>query len=368
VTLAGFTNRIASGFRTSAALGLRPLTTPVMLFIPLGILLGPQASGVLNEAALAHLDFVVTIVLSTLGVFIGVAAGREVRSALRLFASATIEGGITILIVAAALSLLLAAWVIPLDLPYPLVALALGVCASSSAAPSPEAGDAPGQIAARVADLDDVLPIVIGGMVLVLAGPVQRPVLESAALTVGVGLIVGLGGWLLLERASGPAERAVFVLGSLAMLGGAPAYLGLSPLLAGMSAGLLWVLAPGQADVLVARELRKVQHPLIVLLLITAGAGLKPTAAGVWLFAPYVVFRFAGKIVGGWTASRIAPDVAPSDLGVYLIPPGVIGLAFALNLQQVAHLAATPLVLAVALGAIACEALAFFITPVHRSA
>jgi hypothetical protein len=368
VTLAAFTNRITGGFRTSAALGLRPLTTPVMLFIPLGIILGPQASGVLSEEALAHLDVVVSIVLATLGVFIGVAAGREARSALRLVAAATIEGGMTILIVAAALAVLLRIWGIPLDMSYSLAALALAVCASASAAPSVEAGDERGQIAARVADLDDVLPIVLGAMVLVLAGPVQRPVLQHAALTVGIGMAIGVGGWLLLERPSGPAERAVFVLGSLALLGGAPAYLGLSPLLAGMSAGLLWVLAPGQADVLVARELRKVQHPLIVLLLITAGAGLKATAVGVWLFAPYVVFRFAGKILGGWTASRIAPGIAPSGLGAYLIPPGAIGLAFALNLQQVAHEAATPIVLAVALGAIACEALAFFVTPVRRSA
>jgi hypothetical protein len=44
----------------------------------------------------------------------------------------------------------------------------------------------------------------------------------------------------------------------------------------------------------------------------------------------------AGKLVGGWLASRMAPGVAPSDLGAYLIPPGVIGVAFALNLQQVA--------------------------------
>ncbi|HSC28121.1 MAG TPA: hypothetical protein VLD67_12650, partial [Vicinamibacterales bacterium] len=72
-------NRMAAPLRSKAALGLRPFTAPVMVFIPLGILLGPRVLGVLSEAALAHLDTVVSIVLATLGVFIGMAAGREGR-------------------------------------------------------------------------------------------------------------------------------------------------------------------------------------------------------------------------------------------------------------------------------------------------
>jgi hypothetical protein len=59
-----------------------------------------------------------------------------------------------------------------------------------------------------------------------------------------------------------------------------------------------------------ADDLQKVQHPLVVLLLLTAGAALTPGTAGLWLFAPYVLFRMAGKLLGGWLASRIAPGVA----------------------------------------------------------
>jgi hypothetical protein len=115
-------------------------------------------------------------------------------------------------------------------------------------------------------------------------------------------------------------------------------------------------------------DLRKVQHPLVVLLLLTAGAGLQTTLAGVWLFAPYLVFRLAGKLMGGWIASRIAADSAPSDLGAYLIPPGVIGIAFALNIEQLAPDAARSLVFAVACGALASEALAIVLVPRRRSA
>jgi hypothetical protein len=340
-----------------------------MLFIPIGVLLGPRVGGILSDNALAHLDIVISIALATLGVFIGIAAGRETRSARRLLAASTLEAGITILVVFGAVAALLHNWSLPLEVPLVVAALALGVCASASASPSVDVGDEHArQVAARVADLDDVMPIVLGGLVLAIVDPGGRKPLADTALTIGIGLSMGLCGWLLVERAHGVAERAVFVLGVLAMLGGAPAYLGLSPLLAGMAAGFFWVVAPGACDVVVARELRRVQHPLVVLLLLIAGAALRLTIAGIWLFAPYVVFRFAGKILGGWAAARIAPGIAPSDLGAYLIPPGVIGIAFALNLQQVAHDAASALVFAVAAGAVACEALALVVTPSPRTA
>jgi hypothetical protein len=105
-----------------------------------------------------------------------------------------------------------------------------------------------------------------------------------------------------------------------------------------------------------------------VVLLVTAGAGLELSVAGLWLFAPYVVFRLAGKLLGGWVASRIAPAIAPSDLGAHLVTPGVIGIAFALNLQQVAPSSAGALVFAVAAGAIASELLSLLVKPAPRPA
>ena len=119
---------------------------------------------------------------------------------------------------------------------------------------------------------------------------------------------------------------------------------------------------------MVATHLRKVQHPLIVILLVTAGASLEVSMAGIWLFAPYVVFRTVGKLSGGWMASRLAQGVASSDLGAYLIPPGVIGIAFALNVLQVAPGAAVPVVFAVSAGAVVSELLAVIVTPAPAAA
>jgi hypothetical protein len=360
---------ILGTLRTRAALGLRPVTAPVMLFVPIGIAIGPQGLGLLPADALPHLDVVVALALATLGVFIGIAAGREGRASRRLFAASTLEASVTIATVTLALAVLFEIWRVPLALPPWLVGLGLGICASASAAPYVSLGeDGARRIAARVADLDDVLPIVIGGAVIVLASGSPQPLGRQVAITVALGLGIGATGLLLLEHSEGRAERGVFVLGSIALLGGCASYLGLSPLLTGLAAGWLWAAAPGGSDRVVAGELLKVQHPLVVLLLLAAGAHVQPTLIGVWLFAPYVIFRIAGKLLGGWAAARLAPAIAPSTLGAYLITPGVIGIAFALNIEQVSPAMSEAIVFSVAAGAIACELLALAVTPVSRPA
>jgi hypothetical protein len=360
---------ILATLRTRAALGLRPVTAPVMVFVPIGVAIGPLGVGLLPAEALPHLDVVVALALATLGVFIGIAAGREGRASRRLFAASTLEACVTIATVTLALTLLCEIWGVPLALPPWLVGLALGISASASAAPH-VAGSENGarRIAARVADLDDVLPIVIGGAVVVLASGSAQPLGRQVAITIALGLGIGATGLLLLEHSEGRAERGVFVLGLIALLGGIASYLWLSPLLTGLAAGWLWAAAPGGSDRVVADELLRVQHPLIVLLLLAAGAHLQPTLVGIWLFAPYVLFRIAGKLVGGWAASRLAPAIAPSTLGAYLITPGVIGIAFALNIDQVSPAVSDAIVFSVTSGAIACELLALAVTPAPRPA
>ena len=356
-------SRFTSALRTRAALGLRPAMTPVLVFVPLGILLGPWGTGTLTPRVVAYLDVVVSVALATIGVFVGIAAGTQGGRVRRLIAASTTEGIVTFLFVTTATLALLVSWQMPLGFSPVLAAAAIGLPAAASAAPfAGESADAARRIAARVADLDDVLPIALGGIVLSLAAPDQSGIVHDLLITCAVGVGVGVSGWLLFEGAEG-AERGVFVVGTLALLGGGAAYAGTSPLIAGMVAGIVWARTPGHSDRIAATDLRKVEHPLVVLLLIVAGAGLEPTMAGIWLLVPYVLFRTTGKLLGGWMASRVAPGVAPADLGAYLVPPGVLGIGFILNLQQVAPGAAGPLVFAVAVGGMISEIIAIIVTP-----
>lgn len=351
-------------FRRRAALGLGPGVTPVTVFVPVGMLLGTSGFGIMSDETLGHLDVVVTIALTTLGVFIGAAAARERQERHDVFAAATIEAAITVTVVTLAVWTLSSTWDLPLEMSLPVTALALGICASASASPADDQWTIHlTPASARIADLDDVLPIVLGGIAIGLAAASSRPLWFSVGLPIGLGIGAAFCGWLLFERARNVAERGVFVLGTLALLGGGAAASGVSPLFAGMVAGAFWVIAPGRADHLIARDLKKVQHPLVVLLLIVAGAALRPSILAVWLLVPYVIFRVSGKIIGAWTASHVAPLVVPSQLASALIAPGVIGIGFALNLAQIAPAAAAPVVTAVSLGAVVSELLMIALAP-----
>jgi hypothetical protein len=365
----GALDRWLRPLRTRAALGLAPAAAPALLFVPLGMLLGPRALNVLSPVALTYLDTVVSVALAVLGVFVGLALKLRTTRDRSLLAAASLEALLTIAMVAGAFWFLLSEWQMPLGFSPIVIGLVLGVCAAASSAVAFEGlSHAYQAVASRIADLDDVLPIVLGGFLIAhLAAPPLTPWLTSVIdvlITLGLGVGVGIAGWLLFERAHSRAERNVFIAGTVALLGGTTAYLGLSPLLAGLAAGVLWNQLPGAADSVVREDLQKIQHPLIVLLLLVAGASCAYSLAAVWLCAPLVLFRLAGKFAGGWVASRLQQGVTPADLGAYLIAPGLLGIAFALSVRQaLGGGGATALLTAVVVATLASEALAFVLTP-----
>ena len=326
--------RLTALFRTRGALGLGPVTAPVSFFVPLGFLLGPQALDWLSVDVLAHLDTLVSVGLAVLGVLVGLAFGGVRRASRPLVFAASTEAGTTLVVVTAAALFLIWQWDLPLDAPRLTTALMLGICAavSSTMAEGPTVDETH-----HVADFDDVAPIVLGALVVAgLREPTVAGMLTLGLATALTGLAIAMAGWLLFEVAHGAAERGVFVLGVLVMLGGSAAYLAVSPLLAGLVAGVFWVVAPGQADTMIKADLRKVQHPLVLLLLLTAGASLRLTPLAVYLLAPFLVFRLAGKMAGGWLAVRVVGGLSREALGPSLVWPGVVGIAFALNFIQVA--------------------------------
>ena len=101
----------------------------------------------------------------------------------------------------------------------------------------------------------------------------------------------------------------------------------------------------------------------MVVLLVSAAAAIVVTPLGVWLFAALMVFRLTGKVLGGLAAARVDPALAGDVLGVYLVSPGVVGIAIALNFEQVAPVNAPGLLSAVAAGVAAFELLAIAVAP-----
>lgn len=353
---------------TRSALGLAPSLTPAVVFLPLGAILGPRGLQWFTPQVLTRLDTAVTIALAVVGVMVGVALARGIREIGRLLLAASFESAVTVAAVAGATIYFVGATGIPVGAPLGAIALALGLCASASSATSASPdSEAAAAVGTRVADLDDVLPIVLTTVAVPLLLTEQPQALWiSVAATVAVGLTVGAIGWLLFDRAESGAERVVFVLGAISLAGGAAAYLKVSPLAVGLIAGMIWVLTPGLADSVVTEDLRRVQHPLIVLLLLTAGALWEPSVTALWLLAPYLLFRLAGKCAGAWATARFL-EVRAADLAAFLMPPGVLAVAFALNVRQLLpQEAGATLVSVVAAGTAAFELFALAVVPRWR--
>jgi hypothetical protein len=215
-----------------------------------------------------------------------------------------------------------------------------------------------------VADLDDVLPVALAVVAFAILGaPTRADGLVMSLSPPLIGLTVGAIGWLVFERAETVPERVLFVLGTLALAGGAAAYLHVSPLAVGLVAGVTWTIAPGRVDRIVENDLRRVQHPLVVLLLVTAGASVTFSVAAIWLLPPYLLFRLAGKVAGAWLSAPLV-DVRSSDLACFLMPPGVLSVAFALNFLQVLPAASGQMLLStVAVGTAAFELIALAVVP-----
>ena len=77
--------------------------------------------------------------------------------------------------------------------------------------------------------------------------------------------------------------------------------------------------------------------------------------------------RLAGKVIGAWVSSRLV-DVRASDLAAYLISPGVLAVAFALNFRQMLPPAAGEVLLStVTTGTALFELFALAIVPHWRS-
>lgn len=319
--------------RHRPALGVRPMAAPTLLFVVVGVALGPSGLNILTRTVLARTQAVPWVALAVLGVFVGLGLARASGTlAGKAFLSSTTLALITVGTVALGLFLLVSEAQMQPSGNLVTASLLIGLCASASAA-LPTTPGAAGQLqrAAQLADLDDVPLVLFGTMAIAsLAGGSFAP--RMIATVLGGGAI-GVAGWLLFERAN-DSERGLFVAGTVLLLAGIGVYLGTSPLLSGCTAALVWVRAPGAADRITARDLRMLQHPLMALLLILAGAMMRWNSLVLFVTAYVVVLRFAAKLLASVLVNRLA-NVSPALLATVLLQPGVMGIALAVNVGLV---------------------------------
>ena len=357
--------RRARWLRARLALGLAPTPVPGVVLLPLGMALGPHGLGMLSSRTLTYLDPAISVALTALGVFIGLGLVLRRPRENQLLAAASVEALATIVTVAGALFAAGTFLWPDASAPTWFAIATVAICASASSTAAGPGHGPTGAAAARIGDLDDVVPVILGGLVLAwaregLVWPSVLLFLQSIAL----GLVIAIAGALLVSDVASDSEQRVFALGALLLLAGIAEYLALSALLTGFVAGLFWNLAAPRVRDRIARDVRHVQHPLVVLLLLLAGARVEAPGAAAMLTIAYVLFRLVGKIAGGWAAARVARVQAPMSLGLYLLSPGVIGIAFALNAVPAASAEMGARVLAaVVFGSLVFELISLLVHP-----
>lgn len=341
---------------------------PVVLILLLGAALGPEGLVVLTPGVLLVIDPVLPVAIAALGILAGLEFTRPAApNRWSLLAKASLESTLTWVVVAIGLWLVVPVSPEVAGAEIWLVALMAGLCASMSATLPDADPDRLRPPVIRMRNLDGVLPVAIGAVV--LASMQSLSVLSSLGLIVQtaiLAILISATAWLLLSDSSPSTEQRVFSIAALLLIGGIADYLSLSALAGGLLAGLFWGSVGGVARDCIERDVRYLRHPLVVLMLLAAGA--KITFSGwILVFATaYLLLRVAGKLIGGWLTRRAPGVPIPDNVGPTLLPPGIFGIAFALDATAMMESSAAVILAATVLGSIGSQLLAALWQPTEN--
>jgi Kef-type K+ transport system membrane component KefB len=156
-----------------------------------------------------------------------------------------------------------------------------------------------------------------------------------AALT--VGLAIGLATDIVVHKLTAPGDVLVVALAGVFFTGGLAAYLGLSPLLAGVAAGFA-VVNRDRRDVRAFRALNDFEPPLYAIFFALAGAELQwgEMLAGGGVGLSFVLARAVGKYLGARLGANSAdvPKEHAQVVGLGLLPQAGLAIGLAVLVSQ----------------------------------
>lgn len=341
-------------------LGKRYLIVSGAEYLALGILLGPQVSGIFTPALLDSLAAFPALALGWMGAIVGMRfyLPELVRIPGFTYRIALTESLLTVAVVFA-LEAVAFMWLFDISLLLAAPpALALAAIAVSSSRETYEIVSRHLGEGAFVTQLDvstavnAFVAIFTFGCLLAAfhmnpTGAV-RPLTatEWVVLTAAIGLIGGALFHLFLGAEANIDRLFVALAGALILVSGAAAYLGLSPLLAALFFGFMLVNT-SRNRIEIAAALTRVERPLYFVLLIFAGATWQPSLRA-WV-APVVLFVFAraaAKIGASRLSGRMESSlpVLGAHWGRALLGQGGIAVALGIDYLQQDHFAFTHIV------------------------
>ncbi|HPO10542.1 MAG TPA: hypothetical protein PLZ55_17835, partial [bacterium] len=337
--------------RTRGAKWLDHLFGTGFAFCLIGVLAGPSAAGLLSPTMLTELEPFVIFSLGWVGFLVGMQADLALlRQVPRCYFTFTfVESGLSI----AAITLLCMLMFSQLGVSgYDLVLLSLlaGGCAGVSSQALPllagERMHKQESLFLRViTGLDDFPTMILVMVLFAYAGPGRiLHTLWSGAFWLLVTVFLGMGFGLvfctLLRARAKFDETLAICIGVTVLAAGAAAYLHLAVPGLGFLAGLIVANARLPKKQTFYSVLTTVEHPIVYLMLIIAGAHLRFDQS--WWLIPlvaYVIVRGVAKVLSGRLTGMIlgGDSGVSSRIGWGLIASGPLSVAVALDYHCVQH-------------------------------
>ena len=325
--------------------------------------IGPRGIGLLSNDTLTVIDTAVPVGIAALGMLLGLGVGAHREGDHRRLAAAAVDVSLTAALVGLGIMALAQTMAIAAGIPLWTFALMAGVCAATSLALPEGTPSEPGDRSSRVIELEGVAAVVAGGVLLaIVREQASLAAVSLIAQASAAALVLATAGWLLLTRTRSETEQRVFTIATVLLVGGAADFLSLSALLGGLIAGLFWQRAGGEAREQMRRDVRYVQHPLLVLILVAAGARVEMSAPAVTLAVAYTCLRTAARTAAGWIGARAARSGGARHTSLTCLPPGVFGVAFTLNAVRAVGPEASMLLAVAVLGTIGADLVARLVT------
>jgi hypothetical protein len=317
-------------------------------YLLLGILLGPQVSGILDIRMVQSFAPMILLALGWMGAIIGVRFHLPTLVSIpgTVFRLAFVESLLTLAVVAALETLALSWWLGYTVAEAVIPAVAMGAIATATASAGIELTErllgehGALQTQLRIsASVNAFVAVVAIGLLLSVdhstGSGTGRPLTptEWAVVTIGIGIIGGALFHLFLGAERHVDRLFVSLAGGVILVSGAAAYLGLSPLLSAMFFGAILVNT-SRSHTEIVEALERVERPFYFVLLIFAGATWSPSRFA-WLI-PVLLFllaRAAARIGGSRLATRVGGDLPTlgSRWGYALLGQGGLAIAVALN-------------------------------------
>jgi Kef-type K+ transport system membrane component KefB len=317
-------------------------------YLLLGILLGPEGTGLLTPGAVESFTPITTLGLGWMGALIGshYVLPLMVRIPAIFYRVAFAESLLTLAVVGA-IMLVTFHWGYDLSIGAALPpAMTLGAVATASAGAGvniiARLVARPGLVVRQLqvsTATNAAVAVISSGLLLAIVHPAPRTggraltPTEWAVVTVGIGAIGGALYHLFVETEQKVDRLFISLAGAIILVSGAATYLRLSPLLAALCFGIVVAnTSRNRAEIVAALE--RVERPLYFVLLVFAGATWQPS--GVAWFAAVLLFlltRTAAKI-GAARLSARANDTLQA-LGTHwgrgLLGQGGLALGIALT-------------------------------------